>query len=64
MYKRQPLEKELSVTGRVARVEGRKAFLVGELRDGDRLCADAEALFVALRRSSDGSLDPVSRTPH
>lgn len=44
-----PLDTELEVTGRIDRVEGRKTFVSGELRHGDLLCADAEALFVALR---------------
>ncbi|WP_258081066.1 hotdog domain-containing protein [Nocardia nova] len=44
-----PLERELSLTARFDREEGRKRFLTGELRDGDTLLADAEGLFVALR---------------
>ncbi len=44
-----PLDTELRVTGRVERVEGRKTTVSGQLWHGDRLCADAEALFVALR---------------
>jgi acyl-coenzyme A thioesterase PaaI-like protein len=43
-----PLHEELRLEGRVARVEGRKTFCTGEIHVGDRLCAEAEALFVAL----------------
>jgi acyl-coenzyme A thioesterase PaaI-like protein len=61
-----PLEKQLTVTGRVERVDGRKAYLVGELRDGEVLCADADALFVAVRRPSDPSTSRLgpSSAPH
>jgi acyl-coenzyme A thioesterase PaaI-like protein len=44
-----PIEKELQVDAGVARVDGRKIFVEGRLLDGDRLLADAEALFVRLR---------------
>jgi acyl-coenzyme A thioesterase PaaI-like protein len=44
-----PIERELQLTARFDREEGRKRFLSGELRDGDTLCADVEGLFVALR---------------
>lgn len=43
-----PIGRQLQVSGRVSSVEGRKIFIQGELRDGNRLCADAEGLFVAL----------------
>ena len=43
-----PLHEELRLEGRVVRVEGRKTFCTGEIHAGDRLCAEAEALFVAL----------------
>jgi acyl-coenzyme A thioesterase PaaI-like protein len=43
-----PIERELVVSGRVDRIEGRKRFLRSELRDGDVLVAEAEGLFVAL----------------
>ena len=43
-----PLHQELRLEGRVTRVEGRKTFCTGEIHVGDRLCAEAEALFVAL----------------
>lgn len=45
-----PVGRELRVEGRFDREEGRKRFLVGELYDGETLCADAEGLFVELRR--------------
>jgi acyl-coenzyme A thioesterase PaaI-like protein len=44
-----PVGTELQVTARTASVDGRKRIVRGELRDGDRLCADAEGLFVELR---------------
>jgi acyl-coenzyme A thioesterase PaaI-like protein len=44
-----PVGRELQVTARFDREEGRKRFLSGELRDGSTLCADAAGLFVALR---------------
>lgn len=47
-----PLDTELHVVGRIDRVDGRKTFVSGELLDGDRVCADAEALFVAIDLSA------------
>lgn len=44
-----PIEKELQIEGRFERTEGRKLFMRGVLRDGGRICAEAEGLFVALR---------------
>ncbi|MCD2194744.1 PaaI family thioesterase [Actinomycetospora endophytica] len=44
-----PIETTLRVTAHVERVEGRKHFLRGELLDGDRLCAEASALFLTLK---------------
>lgn len=44
-----PVGRELQVTARFDREEGRKRFLSGELRDGGTLCADVEGLFVGLR---------------
>jgi acyl-coenzyme A thioesterase PaaI-like protein len=43
-----PIGVELSFEAWVDRIEGRKVYAVGRLLDGDRLCADAEALFVAV----------------
>jgi acyl-coenzyme A thioesterase PaaI-like protein len=43
-----PINRELQVTARVASVDGRKRIVRGELRDGERLCADAEGLFLEL----------------
>ncbi|QYJ03604.1 PaaI family thioesterase [Nocardioides panacisoli] len=39
----------LTFAARTDRVEGRKRFLRAELRDGEVLCAEGEALFVTLR---------------
>lgn len=44
-----PIHRMLRVEAHVEREEGRKAFLRGVLLDGDRLCAEATGLFVALR---------------
>ena len=44
-----PVEKKLRVDAGIERVEGRKIFVEGRLTDGDRLLADAQALFVRLR---------------
>jgi hypothetical protein len=46
---RTPIEPEWQLTARFDREEGRKRFLSGKRRDGGRLCADVEGLFVALR---------------
>lgn len=44
-----PLFAELHVEGRVSRVDGRKAYLVGEIRSAEgKILVDAEALFVTL----------------
>ena len=44
-----PIEKELQLEAGVSRTDGRKIFVEGRLRDGDRLLTDAEALFVVLK---------------
>lgn len=44
-----PIDKDLTVTVRFDREEGRKRFLTGEIRDGTRLCAEAQGLFVILK---------------
>ena len=44
-----PIDTDLRVEAHFDREEGRKRYLRGTLRDGDRLCAEATALFVALR---------------
>jgi acyl-coenzyme A thioesterase PaaI-like protein len=41
-----PPDTELVVEGALAREDGRKRFVTGRLLDGDRVCAEAEALFV------------------
>jgi acyl-coenzyme A thioesterase PaaI-like protein len=43
-----PMNRPLTVTSTLYATEGRKRFVRGELRDGDRLCADAEGLFLEL----------------
>ena len=37
---------------RFDREEGRKRYLTGEIRHGERLCAEAHGLFVVLRPGS------------
>ena len=44
-----PLETELTIRGRVTQVDGRKQFLQGQLLDGERVCAEAHGLWVALK---------------
>jgi acyl-coenzyme A thioesterase PaaI-like protein len=44
-----PVERDLVITGRFVKEEGRKRLLTAELYDGDRLCADAEGLFIELK---------------
>jgi acyl-coenzyme A thioesterase PaaI-like protein len=43
-----PLETELQLRGTIERTEGRKTTCVGQIFAGDRLCAEAEGLFVAV----------------
>jgi acyl-coenzyme A thioesterase PaaI-like protein len=43
-----PVGVELTVEGWVERVDGRKIHVRGRLLEGDRVCADAVALFVAV----------------
>jgi len=44
-----PLHTELRGEARIKRVSGRKIFCVGELYDGETLCAEAEGIFLSLR---------------
>ena len=44
-----PLETDLRFVGWLERVEGRKIFTRGELWAGDRLCAEAEGLFISIQ---------------
>jgi acyl-coenzyme A thioesterase PaaI-like protein len=44
-----PLHEELRFTASFDRVEGRKVLTSGTVHAGDRLCAEAEAVFVSLR---------------
>jgi acyl-coenzyme A thioesterase PaaI-like protein len=44
-----PIEKELQIEAEIDRVEGRKIFVSGRLRDGDTLLTEADALFVRLK---------------
>ena len=65
-----PLQAELTFTGRVVGVDGRKTFTEGTLHAGDRLCAESEGLFVAidfvkladLRRQRDAVFGPDAPT--
>lgn len=43
-----PIGRELQLEASLDRIEGRKRFITGRLRDGDTLVADAEGLFVEL----------------
>lgn len=44
-----PIETDLRVAAHFQREEGRKRYIRGTLHDGDRLCAEASSLFVALK---------------
>lgn len=44
-----PVGVELTAEARIDRIEGRKIFAVGVLREGPRVCAEANGLFVMLR---------------
>lgn len=44
-----PIEKKLRFDAGVDRVDGRKIFVSGSLRDGETLLAEADALFVKLK---------------
>jgi acyl-coenzyme A thioesterase PaaI-like protein len=44
-----PLHTELRFCGELERQEGRKTFTTGQVHAGERLCAEAEALFIAAR---------------
>lgn len=48
-----PLNVPLTVSARVDRLEGRKRFVVGELREGEQVVAEAEGLFIELRSWQD-----------
>ena len=43
-----PLLTEIRLEGRVDRIEGRKTFCRGEIYADDRLCAEAQALFISI----------------
>jgi acyl-coenzyme A thioesterase PaaI-like protein len=43
-----PIGRELQLDASLDRIEGRKRFITGRLRDGDTVVADAEGLFVEL----------------
>lgn len=44
-----PVEKKLQVEAGIDRVDGRKIFVAGRLLDGEKVLAEAEALFVKLK---------------
>lgn len=44
-----PINVELTLTGWVERIEGRKIFIQGELLWGDTVCTKAEGLWIALK---------------
>jgi acyl-coenzyme A thioesterase PaaI-like protein len=43
-----PLYEELTLHGRTDRIDGRKVFARGTLHAGDRLCAEAEGIFISV----------------
>ena len=46
-----PLATELTFAARVDRIEGRKIFATGTCHSGERLCAEAEGLFISIDAS-------------
>ncbi|MBE7162235.1 MAG: hypothetical protein INR72_13400 [Williamsia herbipolensis] len=44
-----PLYRDLTVRTGIDRIDGRKIFVTATMHDGDRLCAEADGLFVALK---------------
>jgi acyl-coenzyme A thioesterase PaaI-like protein len=44
-----PLHVEVVFSARVAHVEGRKILVRGQLHAGERLCAEAEGIFVSMK---------------
>jgi acyl-coenzyme A thioesterase PaaI-like protein len=44
-----PIDTDLQLQARLVKHEGRKFFIIGEIRNGEVVCADAECLFVQLR---------------
>jgi acyl-coenzyme A thioesterase PaaI-like protein len=45
-----PILKPLKVEGRLERIDGRKRFVHGTISDGDVVTAEAQALYIAIRR--------------
>jgi acyl-coenzyme A thioesterase PaaI-like protein len=45
-----PIDRELVVTADISRVEGRKIFIEGAIRDGGRVLSEASGLFVRLQQ--------------
>lgn len=45
-----PLYAELTLHGRTDRIDGRKVFTRGTMHAGDRLCAEAEGIFISVSR--------------
>ncbi|MGZ8176950.1 PaaI family thioesterase [Williamsia sp. SKLECPSW1] len=44
-----PLYRDLTVRTGINRIDGRKIFVTATMHDGDRLCAEADGLFIALK---------------
>lgn len=58
-----PLGATLTAEARIERIEGRKVFATGVLRDGSRVCAEANGLFVMLRPEQVAGLFPGREAP-
>lgn len=62
VYRRlTPLQKELDYEIRTDRVDGRKIFADGVLRDGEEVVAEAKALFVAPKSGFEMTRDGMTR---
>lgn len=49
-----PLDTDLVATARVDRIDGRKIYISAQLCDGERLCADADSMFLSLPKPYNG----------
>lgn len=52
-----PLNTQLHVVGRLDSVDGRKIRTSGEIRSGDRVCAEAVGLFISVKPGTFSTLD-------
>jgi acyl-coenzyme A thioesterase PaaI-like protein len=58
-----PLDTELRVSARLARVEGRKLFVDAEIRVADAVTVQAHGVFIALTLANVAAIFPAERIP-